>query len=88
MKICLNGLLKTNKTVLFRLIFLFGAFVSVRVALAEDEAVFLIKAFKVFFVKSLADFFHKVIIEIEVMKNAKAHAERFFCFYKVSYIRS
>ena len=70
-----------------RLIFLFDVF-SIGVALAEDEAVFLIKTFKEFFVESLADLFNKVVIEIEVMENAKAHAERFFCFYKVSYIRS
>ena len=30
---------------------------------------------------------HKMIVEIQVVKNTKAHAEHFLCFEKVAYIR-
>ena len=61
---------------------------SVGVTLTQKNSVFLIKAFKVFAVESIPYLLHKLVIEVEIMKNAKTHTESFLCLNKVSYISS
>ena len=70
---------KARKSSLFYLVFS---------SLAELDSVFVIEFLVAALVKSIADFLHKLVIEIKVMKNGKAHAESLFCLEKMANIGS
>ena len=53
-------------------------------ALAENIAVLLIKAFKVAAIESFADFFHQIVVEIQVVSHCKLRAYHFFCTNEVT----
>ena len=53
-------------------------------ALCKLESVFVIKFLVSVLIKRVADFLHKLVIEIEVMKHRKTHTERLLCLEKVT----
>ena len=57
-------------------------------SLAQDVAVFLIKAFKIAAVEGFADLAGKVVIEIEIMRNSQGHANRLLGFEQVANVRT
>ena len=57
-------------------------------ALAEHINLLFLKALPIALHNSVADLFHKLVIEIKVMDNAQAHTEQFACLEQMADIRT